>query len=411
MKQKSKCRSIFRLTAVMLMLLAVSAAFAPAGTEVHAASSKVKFASSIKSSVLKKAKKAGATSKSKIAVAKVKNYTNVFKKASVYSKEVGRLYNGTGAYVIKKGKTLSYISSGSVKGWVKNKCLMTGSAAKKYMKKEVPRVATLKKYKTLNVRVKPTANSAAVSYMKKGENLVVEEVQGDWLKVRLVNFSTKLPKANEYKYGYIYKKYVKLENGLGRGVTVSAENKLKKRIVKVKVTETAEESEAAVPEGTSAKEETVKDTTKASENDDGLVTYTYVKAEITDDIENSKTYKSVQSHCKWTGTVLNEQNGRIQGPNGEETYYNDGTYESLVRNMKAKGHVAETDYSWVRSDGVRMLGNYVMVAADINRSNIGHKGLRPLGTIYETSLGIAIVCDTGGFALKNPTQTDIYVSW
>ncbi len=412
MKQKSKCRSIFRLTAAMLMLLAVTAAFTPAGTEVHAASSKVKFASSIKSSVLKKAKKAGATSKSKIAVTKVANYTNVYKKASVYSKEVGRLYKGTGTYVIKKGKTLSYISSGAVKGWVKNKCLMTGNAAKNYMKTQAPQVATLKKYKTLNVRVNPTANSTAISYMKKGESLVVEKVQGDWLQVRLVNYSTRLPKANDYKYGYVYKKYVKLENGLCKGVTVSAENKLKNRIVKVKVTDTAEESEAAVPEDAAGKEETAAaDTTTATKNPEGFVTYSYVKAEITDDIENSKTYKSVQSHCTWTGTVLNKSNGRIQGPSGVETFYDDKKYYPepdpfLVSRLKKGGYIAQTDQAWIRSDGVRMIGNYVMVAADFYYTKI-----RPLGTIYETSLGLGIVCDIGGFVKKDPTATDIYTTW
>lgn len=411
MKQKSRCRCVFRIAAAVLMLCAVFAVMPAAGSCVHAASSKVKFASSIKKAVVKKAKKAGATAKSSIAVTKVTNYTNVYKKASIYSAEVGRLYKGTGAYVIKKGKTLSYISSGSVKGWVKNKCLMTGSAAEKYITKAAPQVATLKKYKALNVRVKPTASSEAVSYMKNGESLVVEKVHGDWLQVRLVNFSMKLPKANDYKYGYIYRKYVKLEKGLCSGVTVSAEEKLKKRIGSNPDGVESPDKETPSSEESTAKEEMPADTTTPAVNPDGFVTYSYVKAAEVEDIENSSTYKKVQSHCKWTGTVLNRSNGRIQGPNGEETYYNDGTYESLVRNMKNRGHVAETDRTWVRSDGVRMLGNYVMVAADINRTNIGHVGLRPLGTIYETSLGLAIVCDTGGFALKNPTQTDIYVAW
>lgn len=64
----------------------------------------------------------------------------------------------------------------------------------------------------------------------------------------------------------------------------------------------------------------------------------------------------------------------------------------------------ETDYPyWVRDDGVKMLGQYVIVAANYE--------IRPRGTIIESSLGLAIVCDTGGFAKRNPTQLDIAVTW
>ena len=65
---------------------------------------------------------------------------------------------------------------------------------------------------------------------------------------------------------------------------------------------------------------------------------------------------------------------------------------------------SEEDYPyWVREDGVKMLGSYVMVAANYE--------IRPKGTIIESSLGYAIVCDTGGFAKKNPTQIDVAVTW
>ena len=42
---------------------------------------------------------------------------------------------------------------------------------------------------------------------------------------------------------------------------------------------------------------------------------------------------------------------------------------------------------WIRSDGVKMLGDYVMCAADFS--------YEPRGTITSTSLGTAIVVDTG----------------
>lgn len=68
--------------------------------------------------------------------------------------------------------------------------------------------------------------------------------------------------------------------------------------------------------------------------------------------------------------------------------------------MRAMGN---NDEYWVREDGVKMLGDYVMVAA--------HLGIRPRGSIVETSLGKGIVCDTGGFAHGNPTQLDIATAW
>jgi hypothetical protein len=55
---------------------------------------------------------------------------------------------------------------------------------------------------------------------------------------------------------------------------------------------------------------------------------------------------------------------------------------------------------WVRSDGVKMLGPYVMVAADLNNY--------PRGTVVETSLGTGVVCDTG---YLGPHHFDIAVDW
>lgn len=102
---------------------------------------------------------------------------------------------------------------------------------------------------------------------------------------------------------------------------------------------------------------------------------------------------------KWQGEVLNKRNGVVQGPSGKETYYN-LPMGGVIRIMRKLGY----DYEyWVRDDGVKMFGPYVMCAANLE--------LRPKGTIVETSLGTAIVCDTGSFAKKNRTQLDIAVAW
>ena len=104
----------------------------------------------------------------------------------------------------------------------------------------------------------------------------------------------------------------------------------------------------------------------------------------------------------WNGPVLTKSKGVVAGPSGKETYYN-LNMSGIVKIMRNLGY-NETEYPyWIREDGVKMFGNYVMVAASFD--------IRPRGSIVESSLGTAIVCDTGGFAKKNPTQLDIAVSW
>ncbi len=102
---------------------------------------------------------------------------------------------------------------------------------------------------------------------------------------------------------------------------------------------------------------------------------------------------------RWKGPVLSKRRGVNYGPSGKETYYN-LNMSTVVSIMRSMGYTGEY---WVREDGCKMLGEYIMVAANLN--------LRPRGSIVETSLGDAIVCDTGGFAKRNPTQIDIAVTW
>lgn len=101
----------------------------------------------------------------------------------------------------------------------------------------------------------------------------------------------------------------------------------------------------------------------------------------------------------WNGSVLTPSAGVNYGPSGKETYYN-LDMSGVVSIMRGMGN---NDNYWVRSDGAKMLGDYVMVAANLN--------VHPRGSLVETSLGTGIVCDTGGFAYGNATQLDIATSW
>lgn len=102
---------------------------------------------------------------------------------------------------------------------------------------------------------------------------------------------------------------------------------------------------------------------------------------------------------RWTGRKLTPSGGVCQGPSGKETYYN-LPMGGVVRIMRSMGN---KDKYWIRRDGCKMLGKYIIVAANLKT--------RPRGTIVKTSLGMGIVCDTGTFAESNPRQLDIAVNW
>ena len=132
------------------------------------------------------------------------------------------------------------------------------------------------------------------------------------------------------------------------------------------------------------------------------------------DVEEEKARKKAEEEAKnsessrtatavtytYTGSILTKSKGTNNGPSGKETYYN-LNMSRVVAAMSRYGY-SSSDY-WVRADGVKMLGNYVMVAASYTK--------HPKGSLVSTSLGTGIVCDTGGFAASNPTQIDIATNW
>ncbi len=101
----------------------------------------------------------------------------------------------------------------------------------------------------------------------------------------------------------------------------------------------------------------------------------------------------------WNGPVLTAAKGVNEGPSGKETYYN-LDMSGVLDIMRSIGN---NDVYWIRSDGVKMLGDYVMVAANFS--------IRLRGSYVPTSLGMGIVCDTGEFIYSNPTQIDIATNW
>lgn len=102
----------------------------------------------------------------------------------------------------------------------------------------------------------------------------------------------------------------------------------------------------------------------------------------------------------YDGPVLTKMKGVNYSIYGhKETWYN-LPMRGVIQIAKEAG--IEGDY-WVRDDGVKMYGDYVIVAADLE--------IFPRGSIVETSLGLGIVLDTGDFVYSNHYQFDIAVDW
>ena len=132
---------------------------------------------------------------------------------------------------------------------------------------------------------------------------------------------------------------------------------------------------------------------------------TEVYEDSTDDayIESEdNTSNAVTDTYNWNGSVLTQSSGINYGPSGLETYYN-LPMDGVVSIMRNAGFSEEEYPYWESPEGYKMLGNYIMVAADLS--------IRPRGTTIETSLGMGLVCDTGSFIYTNPEQLDIAVNW
>ena len=97
--------------------------------------------------------------------------------------------------------------------------------------------------------------------------------------------------------------------------------------------------------------------------------------------EKENTISSTQknTNSSYSGSSKLTRSGGVNYYNGnKETYYN-LDMSGVIKNARSMGIQGEY---WVRSDGVKMYGEYVIVAAQLSK-----------GTIISTSLGTGIVLD------------------
>lgn len=101
----------------------------------------------------------------------------------------------------------------------------------------------------------------------------------------------------------------------------------------------------------------------------------------------------------WDGPILTKSKGVNYGPLGRETYYN-LPMQGVINIMRRNGYDAERFPYWVREDGVRMLGDYIMLA--------GRVGQFERGAIVRCSLGEGMICDYGYLEWNG---VDVAVTW
>ena len=100
-----------------------------------------------------------------------------------------------------------------------------------------------------------------------------------------------------------------------------------------------------------------------------------------------------------TGPHLTPASGVFEFEGHTETYYN-LDMSVVVSVAQSRGIAGEYH---VRSDGAKMIGDYIMVAACYD--------VHPYGSLVNTSLGMGIVVDTGAFTVWNSGNIDIATTW
>lgn len=120
--------------------------------------------------------------------------------------------------------------------------------------------------------------------------------------------------------------------------------------------------------------------------------------QLIDDVEELVTDMS----AKVDAAHLTASGGVFYGPSGKEKWYN-ADMSNVVEYMQDHGFPEDSYPYHVREDGVKCIGDYILVAADTT--------VRPKGTILETSLGVAVVADHCVEAEKVSGLVDIAVDW
>ena len=358
---------------------------------------------------------------------------NVRESADVNSETVGKLRAGDAATIVEQGDEWTLISSGNVTGYVRNDYLLFGDDAKAAAE-ERGTVKVTVATTTLKVREDAAEDSKVAGLAAEGDEFVeakeAEEADG-WIAVTYDDASDDV--------AYVSEDYVSTELVLGTAITLEEEQeiaaakeaaeKAKEEAAQKKAVSASTSTDSTKSQSTSTKtdssvssQSTTNITTQVVAAAAGASTQKATTSETasasssestsantsasTESSASTDTSSSSSSSSKATvnyvsgGSTLTKTAGVFYGPSGKETYYN-LDMSGVISTMRSLGYTGEYE---VRSDGVKTLGGYVMVAADLS--------VYPKGTLVSTSLGTGIVCDTGGFVYNGSGVVfDIATNW
>lgn len=119
-------------------------------------------------------------------------------------------------------------------------------------------------------------------------------------------------------------------------------------------------------------------------------------------LSNKVAQMEVRQEYAVIPSVLTRTGGVAWFEGHKETYYN-LPMERIVETARQRLDILADAAYTTRADGVKMIGDYVIVAAD--------QSVHPYGSIVNTSLGEGIVLDTGTFIFANQQQIDIATNW
>ncbi len=149
-----------------------------------------------------------------LGVANVENHLNIREGAGEDAELAGKLPKDGGCEILAEEGEWYQIRSGKVTGYVKGEYLLTGEAAAQRAAEVETTIATTNT-QTVYLRTEPNTDCTIWTAMPEGEDVIVLEEQGDWIKVDLdgdecyvyadyVDLSQQLPKAmtmTEVRYG------------------------------------------------------------------------------------------------------------------------------------------------------------------------------------------------------------------
>lgn len=147
-----------------------------------------------------------------ITFAKVSNYVNIRSTPDEEGEIFGMLYNNSAAIILEESDDWYKIKSGTVTGYIKGDYLVTGEMAETLAKELGSRIA-LVTTTTLKVREKASTESAVLTLVAHGDELIVKEEKDGWVKVIIEGDKT----------GFVSTDYVEIKQEYEEAVSIEEE--------------------------------------------------------------------------------------------------------------------------------------------------------------------------------------------